>query len=91
MAYAENHGHVVFTHDLDFGTILAASGDNKPSVIQVRGADVRPESVGDVVVRALQQMAADLEQGALLTIDAKRTRLRILPKMTKPARPRRAG
>ncbi len=79
MSYAANHDYVVFTHDLDFGTILAATGGDKPSVIQIRGADIRPEAVGETVVKALQQMASDLERGALLTIDPKRARLRILP------------
>jgi predicted nuclease of predicted toxin-antitoxin system len=79
MAYAAEHGHVVFTHDLDFGTILAATGGGKPSVIQIRGADIRPEAVGDMVLRALQQMTAEMEAGALVTVDAKRARLRILP------------
>ena len=79
MAYAVEHDFVVFTHDLDFGTILAATGGGKPSVVQIRGADIRPEAVGEILLRALQQMAQELEQGALLTIDAKRARLRILP------------
>jgi predicted nuclease of predicted toxin-antitoxin system len=79
MTYAVDHGYVVFTHDLDFGTILAATGGEKPSVIQLRGADIRPEAVGELLLQAIRQMAAELEQGALLTVDAKRSRLRILP------------
>ena len=45
----------------------------------MRGNDRQPETISDMVIRALHQMAADLEAGALLTIDAKRVRLRILP------------
>ena len=36
MAWASAHGHVVFTHDLDFGTALALTHADGPSVIQVR-------------------------------------------------------
>jgi hypothetical protein len=31
------------------------------------------------VIDALQQMGTELDQGALLTVDPKRTRLRVLP------------
>ena len=40
MAWARQHGHVVFTHDLDFGTLLALTQAEGPSVIQVRTQDV---------------------------------------------------
>jgi predicted nuclease of predicted toxin-antitoxin system len=36
MAYALANNFVVLTHDLDFGTILAATQGNKPSVVQIR-------------------------------------------------------
>ncbi len=78
MAFAKTHGQIVLTHDMDFGAILAATHGEKPSVVQIRAEDVAPEAIGSSVVRALLQMAHELEQGALLTIDAKRTRLRIL-------------
>lgn len=34
-AYAQLNNFVVFTHDLDFGAILAATNSNSPSVIQL--------------------------------------------------------
>ncbi len=79
MAYAKAHGLIVLTHDLDFGAILAANQGSKPSVVQLRAQDVSPGVIGKRVVAALHQMASDLEDGALLTVDAERTRLRILP------------
>ncbi len=79
MAFANRNDYVVLTHDLDFGAILAATGRGKPSVVQVRASDVRPEAIGLQVVAALRQMANELDEGALLTVDANRTRLRILP------------
>ena len=79
MAYARSNAFVVMTHDLDFGAILAATQGEKPSVVQIRAEDVRPEAIGNQIVNALHQMAAELDQGALLTIDTNRTRLRLLP------------
>lgn len=79
MAYANTHNYVVLTHDLDFGTILAATQGKKPSVVQVRAEDVSPKVIGVQVIAALRQMANELEDGALLTVDVNRTRLRLLP------------
>lgn len=79
MAYAKAKDCVVLTHDLDFGAILAATQGEKPSVVQIRSEDVNPDAIGAQVIAALRQMASALEEGALLTIDPKRTRLRVLP------------
>jgi predicted nuclease of predicted toxin-antitoxin system len=84
MAYAAAQGYVVLTHDLDFGSILAATHGEKPSVVQIRAADVSPDVIGRQVIIALGQMAADLEEGALLTVDPNRTRLRVLPLQRRP-------
>ena len=79
MAFAGTHGHVVRTHDLDFSAILAATHGDKPSVVQVRSEDVSPEAIGAAVVAALRQSAGDLAEGALLTVEPNRMRVRILP------------
>lgn len=41
-------GYVVFTHDLDFGDILAATNADDPSVIQVRTQNLHEESAVEV-------------------------------------------
>ena len=79
MAFAAANDYVVLTHDLDFGAILAATQGEKPSVVQIRAEDVSPDVIGVPVVTALRQMAAELEAGALVTVDPNRTRLRVLP------------
>lgn len=79
MAYADANDYVVFTHDLDFSAILAVTHGEKPSVVQIRSDDLNLAKIGKQVVAAIIQMKAELEQGALLTIDPNRTRLRILP------------
>ncbi len=79
MNFAQANGYVVLTHDLDFSAILAATKGEKPSVVQIRSDDVSPEGVGKSVVDALRQMADQLDEGALLTVDPSRARLRLLP------------
>lgn len=79
MTYARIHGYVVFTHDLDFGTILFHSRAASPSVVQLRCEETRPSHVAKLVVSAIQVSKSDLADGALLTIEPDRRRIRILP------------
>lgn len=79
LSYAKAEGCVVFTHDLDFGALLAASNANCPSVIQVRTQNVSPGHLAPIVLSAINQFEIHLEQGALVTVDEKRARVRILP------------
>ena len=79
MEWAATHEYVVFTYDLDFGTMLALSHAAGPSVLQVRGADVLPDHLGDAILAALKQHDADLSSGALVVVDESRSRVRVLP------------
>ena len=79
MSYALDNNYWVITHDLDFGAILAASQLDGPSVIQLRASDVSPEAIGHHVIQAIKSRKADLQAGALLTIDPGRMRLSLLP------------
>jgi predicted nuclease of predicted toxin-antitoxin system len=81
MAWAGANDYVVMTHDLDFSAILAATKGYKPSVMQIRGDEVSPDVIGETVLLSLRQMESELIAGALLSIDAKRSRVRILPLM----------
>jgi len=79
MAHAKAHGRVVLTHGSDFAAMLAATGGESPSVVQVRADDTSPEAIGAAVLAALRQMAEELEAGALVTVEPGRSRLRLLP------------
>ena len=79
MDYASAYGLVVFTHDLDFGALLANRKTRQPSVIQIRTQDTLPTALGGLVVRALHAGHSHLEAGALVTVDPKRHRIRLLP------------
>lgn len=79
MAWAASNGYMVFTHDLDFGTLLAISEADTPSVIQVRTQDVLPNKLSKIVLNALQQFESELEAGALVTINEAQAKAKILP------------
>ena len=79
MSWARENGYVVFTRDLDFGTLLATTHVQGPSVIQVRRPNTLPHNFADWFVEILHQYEAVLERGALLTVDADRARVRLLP------------
>ncbi len=79
MAWALANGYVVFTHDLDFGTILALTHAAGPSVLQVRGQNVLPEHMGPLVVAALGQYDDALSAGAIVVVEERKARVRTLP------------
>ena len=79
MEWATTHQYVVFTHDLDFGTMLALSHEAGPSVLQIRTQDTLPDYLEGSVVAALSQHGADLSAGALVVVDESRSRVRVLP------------
>lgn len=79
LEWARAASHVVFTNDLDFGVLLAIAGAVGPSVLQVRTLDLTPQGVGEHVVRVLRDHAELLASGALVTVDARTSRVRILP------------
>jgi len=79
LGYASANDLIVFTHDLDFGAILAVTHGVKPSVVQIRGDAISPEFAARHVITAPGQMSAELRAGPLLTIDPHRTRIRFFP------------
>jgi predicted nuclease of predicted toxin-antitoxin system len=79
MAWASAHKHVVFTHDLDFGTALALTQAGEPSVIQVRTQRVLSEHMGPIVLAALKQYEQELSAGALVVVEPAKSRVRLLP------------
>lgn len=79
MQWARVNHFVVFTHDLDFGALLYATAAEAPSVIQLRVEHILPSSVGAMVLEALQVASQEIAEGALVTIDPKKRRVRLLP------------
>jgi predicted nuclease of predicted toxin-antitoxin system len=69
LTWANDHGFVVITNDLDFSAILAASARATPSVVQIRTQDLLSDEVVSTVVHALEAHRDHIERGALLSID----------------------
>lgn len=79
MEWARKNDFIVFTHDLDFGTALALTKTEKPSVIQVRTQNVTVLHLSKMVIPTLKAYIDLFEKGALLVIDEDKNRIRILP------------
>ena len=79
MEWASVNGYIVFTHDLDFGALLAATRANSPSVIQIRTQNILPDDLETVVIDAIHQTYRFLQSGALVTVNETRSKVRILP------------
>ncbi len=79
MRFARDGDWVVFTHDLDFGALLAHTQAGKPSVFQIRARDISPTRLSPLVIRVLRQFSAELESGALISMDETGQRVRLLP------------
>ena len=76
---ARNELRTVIAFDLDFGDLLAAGGQDGPSVVILRLADQTPRSVNARLVAALEQCNAELAAGAVVIVEETRCRLRRLP------------
>ena len=79
MAWARSNGYVVFTKERDFSALLAITRGAGPSVLQIRTQDLMPAAVGSTVDRLLAEHRDVLLDGAILTLDDRGSRVRILP------------
>ena len=79
LEYGRREGRIVVTLDADFHTLLALSGATSPSVIRIRIEGLRGEAAAALLQSVLQQGDEDLQQGAVITIQAGRLRTRRLP------------
>jgi predicted nuclease of predicted toxin-antitoxin system len=79
MEWALANDYVVFTHDIDFSTILALTFATGPSVLLVRTQDVMPSSIGSAVLETLNRYGKEIAQGALVVLDPRKSRVRLLP------------
>ena len=77
---AAESGQVVLTADADFSTMLALQGRNQPSVLMLRSSDhFTPDEQADLILRTLEQVGRELEDGAIASVTPERIRIRTLP------------
>jgi len=78
--WASASGRVIVTADSDFGMLLAFSRAKSPSVIQLRGvAEMRAEAHIALLVDNVVSVLDELANGAVVTINPDRLRVRGLP------------
>jgi predicted nuclease of predicted toxin-antitoxin system len=78
-SWARENKFIIFTHDLDFGAMLAATNAEAPSVFQIRTEDVSPAALAQRTIELLHRFSPQLSSGALIIVDEMRERIRILP------------
>ena len=77
---AAEEGRVLVSADADFASILVLRSQKGPSVILIRGQTHRRASdIGEMLLRLLPSLEADLERGAAVSIRGDRARIRALP------------
>jgi predicted nuclease of predicted toxin-antitoxin system len=69
----------VVTLDADFHAILAVTRASAPSVIRIRVQGLDGLAVTNVVQRVIQEFAADLFDGSVITVKANKTTCHKLP------------
>jgi predicted nuclease of predicted toxin-antitoxin system len=76
---AKEEKRVVITLDADFHTLLAINEAISPSVIRIRVERLRAQALTELILRVISECGEDLQQGAAVTVEPSRIRIRRLP------------
>lgn len=76
---AREDERMVVTLDADFHALLALSAATSPSVIRIRIERLRAQALTNLLLTVLSEVAEDLEQGVVVTVEPSRVRMRRLP------------
>lgn len=79
LIYAQKQNRVLITQDLDFSQILALRGYAKPSLINLRFENARPDFVTARIIDVVSNMEKELEEGVVVTVDETSARYKNLP------------
>lgn len=76
---AREDQRTVATLDADFHTLLTINEATFPSVIRIRIERLRAPAITDLLLSVIRECEEDLEQGAAVTVEPNRIRIRRLP------------
>ena len=79
LEYAREHETIIITQDLDFSMLLALKGYEKPSLINVRLEEAKPDYVTSRIIDTVAGLEPELAKGAVITVDETSVRYRYLP------------
>ena len=80
---AIEEARIVVTLDADFHTLLALNEAIAPSVIRIRIERLRAQALTELLLSVINECEADLQQGAAVTVEPSRIRIRRLPLLPK--------
>ena len=76
---ARDENRILLTHDLGFGELVAASGEQLPSVIIFRLRNMQPSRVNLHLESIITEYRNPLEDGAVISVTEGQVRSRSLP------------
>ena len=76
---AKANGEIIVTHDLDYGHLLAFSGDESPSLVIVRLRNTHPDNLFARFASALPAIEEPLLKGSIVVLGDAALRIRRLP------------
>ena len=79
LKFARQQNRVIITQDLDFSSLLALGGYEKPSLITFRLSVPDPEIITRKLLELLPHIEEGLLEGCAVVIDDRRVRVRHLP------------
>ena len=79
LEFARQQNRVIITQDLDFSSLLALGGYEKPSLITFRLSVPNTETITRKLLNILPHIEDKLAEGCAVTIDDRRVRVRRLP------------
>ncbi|MBV6402508.1 MAG: hypothetical protein CNIPEHKO_02820 [Anaerolineales bacterium] len=79
VAEAKKTGETILTHDLDYGNLLAFSGESAPSVLILRVRDLRTDEIMSRFDIVWSEIESPLNEGAIVSLSDKSLRIRNLP------------
>jgi predicted nuclease of predicted toxin-antitoxin system len=76
---AQEEKRIVITLDADFHSLLALNNFSAPSIIRIRIERLRALALSELILDVVHQCQNDLVQGAAVTVESNRIRIRRLP------------